>query len=108
MWFSERAAPDEHLYRRSLPSGGYVAIATQQVQPLFAPAKIRGRVVVERRNEERRAGHNPPIVAIAERDNVDGVLAALMPIAESDAMLTETLARGVTMPITQRRPRSGG
>lgn len=102
MWFSERATAPEHVYHRRLPSGGYVAIATESVQPLFAPPKVRGRVVVERRSEERRAGHPAPIVAIAERDGLADVLAALVPVAESDALLTETLARRVTIPITRR------
>ena len=104
MWFSEQSQAPEHLYHRKLPSGGYVAIATEEVQPLFAPAKIRGRIVVERRTEDRRAGHAAPIVAIAERDDVHSVLEALVPIAESDTVLSETLARRVTIPITRRRP----
>lgn len=104
MWFSESAPSDDaHVYRRRLPSGGYVAIATEEVQPLFAPARIRGRVVVERRSEERRAGHPAPIVAIAERDDVESILAALLPVAESDAVLADTLTRRVTIPITRRR-----
>lgn len=103
MWFSEQAPSEQPVYRRALPSGGYVAIATEPVQPLFAPARIRGRVVVERRSEERRLGHAAPIVAIAERDDVDQILAALLPVAESDELLTRTLERRVTVPITQRR-----
>jgi hypothetical protein len=103
MWLSERAPSDSHVYRRPLPSGGYVAIATQPVQRLFAPAGVRAHVVVERRSEERRAGHLPPIVAIAENDNVDALLAALVPVAESDALLNETLAQRVTVPIRKVR-----
>lgn len=105
MWFSEQAQSNEHVYRRALPSGGYVAIATQPVQPLFASAvaKIRGHVIVERRAESRRDGHAPPIVAVAERDDVDQLLEALMPVAESDAILNDTLAQKVTIPITKRR-----
>lgn len=103
MWFSEQATSDEHVYHRRLPSGGYVAIATESVQPLFAPTKIRGRVVVERRSEERRIGHAAPIVAIAERDDLEAVLEALVPVAESDEVLTGVLQRRVTIPITRRR-----
>lgn len=103
MWFSEQATPSEHVYHRKLPSGGYVAIATEPVQPLFGAARIRGRVVVERRGEDRRAGHAAPIVAIAERDDVTQILAALVPVAESDELLTQTLERRVTIPITRRR-----
>jgi hypothetical protein len=103
MWFSEQAPSNEPVYRRSLPSGGYVAITAQPVQPLFAPAKIRGVIVVERRSESRRVGHAPPIVAVAERDDVEALLAALVPVAESDAILNDTLAQRVTIPITKRR-----
>jgi hypothetical protein len=105
MWFSEQARSDEHVYHRKLPSGGYVAIATQPVQPLFAstPTRIRGHVVVERRSEERRIGHPAPIVAVTEQADMDGVLAALVPVAESDEVLAATLLRRVTIPITKRR-----
>lgn len=103
MWYSEQATSDEHLYHRRLPSGGYVAIAAEPVQPLFSPAKVRGRVIVERRSEDRRAGHAAPIVAIAERDDVESVIAALLPVAESDELLSRTLERRVTIPITRRR-----
>lgn len=104
MWYSEKSPNREHLYERKLPSGGYVAIAAEEVQPLFAAAasKIRGRILVERRSEERRVGHPAPIAAIAERDDVNAVLAALLPVAESDEILAGALARRVTMPITQR------
>lgn len=103
MWFSEQAQSSEHVYRRPLPSGGYVAIATTEVKPLFASPRIRGHVVVERRNSDRREGHPPPIVAVAERDNIDSILEALVPVAESDEVLYETLQRKVTIPITARR-----
>ena len=103
MPLSERDKSDQHVYRRPLPSGGYVAIATEPVQPLFAPTKIRGHIVVERRAEERRGGHAPPIVAIAEHEHVDAILAALLPVAESDELLASALASRVTTPIMAPR-----
>ena len=102
MWFSDQTTSTEHVYRRKLPSGGYVAIAAEEVQPLFAPKKFRGRVLVERRSESRRVGHPTPIAAIAERDDLQQVIDALMPIAESDEVLSQTLDRRVTIPITKR------
>ena len=105
MWFSEQSASNEHVYKRSLPSGGYVAISAQPVQRLFAPAKIRGHIVVERRGEDRPAGHPAPIVAVAERDDLESVLSALVPVAESDELLQKTLEQKVTIPITDRRQR---
>ena len=109
MWFSEQAKSDEHVYHRKLPSGGYVAIAAQPVKPLFTstPTRIRGHVVVERRSEERRAGHPAPIVAVTEQSDMDGVLAALVPVAESDEVLAQTLLRRVTIPVTKRRDPEG-
>lgn len=103
MWFSEQASSNEPVYKRSLPSGGYVAISAQPVQPLFAPAKFRGHIVVERRGEDRRVGHPAPIVAVAERDDMESLLSALMPVAESDELLQATLEQRVTIPITGRR-----
>lgn len=103
MWYTEEMTSDEHVYHRRLPSGGYVAITAEQVQPLFAPAKVRGHVVVERRAKRRDGSHAAPIAAFAERDDVAQVLAALVPIAESDEILTATLARGATVPIIERR-----
>lgn len=105
MWFSEQSASNEHVYKRSLPSGGYVAISAQPVQRLFAPAKIRGHIIVERRGEDRRAGHPAPIVAVAERDDIEAVLSALVPVAESDELLQKTLEQKVTIPITDRHQR---
>jgi hypothetical protein len=108
MWFSEQDQSKEHVYRRPLPSGGYVAIAADEVKPLFAPPKLRGRIIVERRGEDRRQGHAPPIVAIAERDNLDAIIAALKPMAESDEILGQALAQRVTIPITSRHnPKTG-
>jgi hypothetical protein len=104
MWFSERSTSDSHVYKRSLPSGGYIAIATQPVQPLFGAApKIRGHIVVERRSEERRVGHAPPIVAVAEHEDVNALIEALVPVAESDEILNRTLAQRVTVPVRRSR-----
>jgi hypothetical protein len=103
MWYSERDSSQTQVYRRKLPSGGYIAISMQPVQTLFGPAKMRGHVVVERRAEERRAGHAPPIAAVAEHEDVKTLIAALVPVAESDEMLEQALARGVTIPVPMRR-----
>ena len=102
MWFSETAVTDDHVYRRPLPSGGYVAIYTQPVQPLFAAARIRGHVVVERRSGERAIGHPVPIAAVAEHEDIAALLATLVPIAESDEILNATLARRVTIPVSRK------
>jgi hypothetical protein len=93
----------EQLYVRQLPSGGYVAIEAETVRPLFAAPKIRVHVLVERRPDGRREGHAPPIAACAEGDDVNAMVAALMPIAESDQAIHEVFARGATIPIAPKR-----
>lgn len=93
----------ERVYQRDLPSGGYIAIEATEVSPLFAPPKIRGHVVVERRSQERRVGHRPPLAAIAERDSLADIMTALLPIAENDGAIAEVLSRRVTIPVTRRR-----
>lgn len=92
----------EQLYVRPLPSGGYVAIEAKEVTPLFAPPRLRGEVVVERRGEARRAGHLPPLAAVAERETIKDIIAALLPIAEDDQLIAELFRRGVTVPVTRR------
>ena len=93
----------EQLYVRRLPSGGYVAIEATTVQPLFAEKKIRGHVLVERRPDERRVGHIPPIAACSEGSDIRAIFAALLPIAESDQAIAEAFARGITIPVAPRR-----
>ena len=93
----------EQLYVRRLPSGGYVAIEAVEVQPLFAEKKIRAHVLVDRRPDARRLGHIPPIAACSEGDDVDALVAALLPIAESDQAIQDAFARGITIPVAARR-----
>ena len=93
----------EQLYVRQLPGGGFVAIEAETVRPLFAPPKIRAHVLVERRNDVRRAGHVPPIAACTEGDDITAMVAALMPIAESDQAIDEVFARGATVPVALKR-----
>jgi hypothetical protein len=93
------------LYERRLPSGGYVAIDVLPVRALFGPTKMRGHLVVERRPEERRLGHRAPIAACAEQGGENEIIAALLPIANSDDAIAEVLARKVMVTITAGRKR---
>ena len=91
------------LYERRLPSGGYVAIEAHAVRTLFGPVKIRGQVIVERRPESRRQGHRAPIAACAELARQEEIVDALFPIADSDSIIAEVLARRVTVSVAPRK-----
>src|SRR3954454_18739337 len=58
------------IYTRALPGGGYVAIRAREVRRLFRDPICRGEIVVERRDEKRRAGHVPPTVKTADARDV--------------------------------------
>lgn len=65
---SETIQSPTRLYRRELPGAGYVAIdmidANDAADEQAERAGSRVRLYVERRaDEERRAGHQPPVVA---------------------------------------------
>lgn len=93
----------KRLYIRPLPNGGYVAIVASTVRPLFAREMFRGQILVERRPENRRHGHQAPVAAFAERDALLDVVHALLPIAQSDSALGDALGRKVTIPVRRRR-----
>jgi hypothetical protein len=64
----ESAAVRTRLYRRDLPGAGYVAIDAAHVSAdetsADGSARSHIRIYVERRaSEERRSGHEPPVVA---------------------------------------------
>lgn len=91
------------LYERRLPSGGYVAIEAEPVRTLFGPTKIRGHLVVERRPESRRAGHQPPIAACSENHDERSIFQALLPLARSDNDIAAVLARKVMIPVNTKK-----
>jgi hypothetical protein len=103
-WPMTTSTPSEptRLYTRRLPSGGYVAIEALPVRTLFGPVKIRGHVVVERRPESRRQGHRAPIAACAEYTRAEEIVDALVPIASSDSVIADVLARKVMVPVAVR------
>lgn len=91
------------FYERRLPGGGYIAIEVEPVRTLFGGMKIRGEVVVERRQEARRQGHRAPIVAAAERERVEETVHALLPFAKSDSALADMLERRVRTSVSIKR-----
>jgi hypothetical protein len=104
------------LYRRDLPGGGYVAIEVTQKDDSSdrrghrggESAAARARISVERRmTEERRSGHEPPIVAEVPGDD-PAQLGELFKIAADNAALARALlqwqlrrARETAVPLEQ-------
>lgn len=107
------------LYQRELPGGGYVTIElvrdmaddTDLVEQtlerrvdaqrraghmppsieIFDGRPCRGRVAVERRAGDRREGHEVPVIAEVERDDVGSVFNELYQIASDNV----AVARGL-------------
>lgn len=52
-----------------------------------------GRIVVERRAQQRREGHEPPVIAKASAAHAEGVVDQLLPAAQSNAMIGAALLR---------------
>jgi len=90
---SEVIQSSTRLYRRELPGAGYVAIDLTRVdESEIDGERTRIRVYVERRaNEERRAGHNPPIVAELPGDLDGPELGELYRMAGDNAALAREL-----------------
>ena len=83
-----RTNTTERVYLRALPGGGYVAIETMPVRTLVGQRRYRGAVILERRtNVNRRAGHQPPVIALAEASSVATILDKLFPLTQSNAAL---------------------
>jgi hypothetical protein len=75
---------------RELPGGGFVAIDV-----IGAARRARGQfdaeVIVERRSNWRRVGHQPPIVARSSGTTFDAVVEMLMPLAQSNSAIGSAL-----------------
>lgn len=80
-------------YERSLPAAGFVAITVSRTRSMRRGRVFKGAVVVERRSEDRRAGHKPPIVATAWGSSVDVVIQQLLPIAQCNHALGAALVQ---------------
>lgn len=94
---SEVVRTSIRLYRRELPGAGYVAIDLMLARDDANDdgrqrETSRVRVYVERRgDEERRAGHNPPVVAEFAGDQRSPEVGELYRMAADNA----ALARGL-------------
>ena len=92
---SEAVQHSTALYRRELPGAGYVGIDLTRDESTHDGtdgAAPRIRVYVERRaDEERRAGHNPPIVAEFSGDQRSAEVGELYRMAADNAALARAL-----------------
>ena len=94
---SELVRTSTRLYRRELPGAGYVAIDLttsheDQADNASVVETSYIRVYVERRaDEERRAGHNPPIVAEFAGDERAPEVGELYRMAADNAALARAL-----------------
>jgi hypothetical protein len=84
------------LYRRELPGAGYVAIDLTHLHDYgdahHAVERSRIRLFVERRAEdERRVGHQPPVVAEFAGDEAAPELGELYRMAADNAALARAL-----------------
>ena len=88
MW---RTATTKRVEMRELPGGGFAAIDVTPRRSPWGRRRLHGALIVERRPEWRRAGHSPPIVAVASGPSIDSVLRQLLPILQSNAALGSAL-----------------
>lgn len=78
------------LYQRELPGGGFVHVHEEAADE----AVHRGHVAVERRTDpDRRDGHEPPIIAMAEGASAQSVIRQLLEVATDNVAIATALLR---------------
>jgi hypothetical protein len=102
MQTQERTMPTAaRLYERELPGGGYVAIDVGRRWAGDREVAVT-RLCVERRQErDRRAGHEPPVIAELDGDERSPAFATMFQIARDNA----AIARGLLDWHAERRAR---
>jgi hypothetical protein len=90
-----REVERRRVYRRELPGAGFVAIDVSESEGGM-PAGARGTrrlcISVERRaSEDRRAGHEPPVLADFEADDAAVALGELYRMASDNVALARAL-----------------
>lgn len=79
------------IYKRELPGGGYVNVEEEAAE---STETHRAHVIVERRTDpNRRDGHEPPVIAIAEGQSPQRVLGELLEIAQDNVAIAKALLR---------------
>ena len=80
-------------FHRELPGGGFVAIEVTSRKPMWREPVYDGRIIVERRANDRREGHRPPVIAKASGACRDAVLEQLLPAAQNNSAIGAALLR---------------
>ena len=93
----------QRVFQRDLPDHGFVAIDVRRSWSPSHGLGYRGDVIVERRSADRRASHQPPIIASASRKTIEGILQDLLPAAQSNTAVGAALVRQ-PRPHTDREP----
>ena len=78
-------------FRRDLPGYGYVAIEVSSMKRMWRPRVYEGKVVIERRADWRREGHEPPVIARASGESVEAVVRKLLPAAQCNSTIGSAL-----------------
>lgn len=79
------------LYERELPGGGYVAVdvSLEQEGSRSVPRTV---VYVERRSDQqRRSGHEPPVIAVAACDESTPLFSDMLRIARDNVEIARAL-----------------
>ena len=102
----EMAAP-RRMYRRELPGAGFVCIDVSHAPGEGASGgreSSRIRMYVERRaSEDRRIGHEPPVLAEYEGDDFEPTLGELYRMAADNVALARALLDWQTRRQRQQR-----
>jgi hypothetical protein len=77
-------------YSRDLPGGGFVAIAVERRWEGTREFPVT-RVIVERRQPDRREGHQAPCIAEAEGDERSSAFMALFQLTRDNAALARAI-----------------
>jgi len=78
------------VYERPLPGGGFVHVEQEDDRT----SVHRAHVAVERRvDPNRRDGHEPPIIAVAEGTTAQSVVRQLLEIATDNVAIARALLR---------------
>jgi hypothetical protein len=83
----------QRVFQRDLPDHGFVAIDVRRAWSPTRGMGYHGDVIVERRSADRRAAHQPPVVASASRKTIEAVLQDLLPAAQSNTAIGAALVR---------------
>jgi hypothetical protein len=83
----------QQVYWRQLPGGGHVTIEITSGRNLLGKRGYVGRVIVERRTADRRAGHEPPVIAEARGPSAAEAFHELFPIAHSNTIIATSCLR---------------